>query len=106
MPDDRRGPTTTGRHRALVVDEPASQVRSNLSDRVAYLQGALAVADVRLVELEKDMTELQVTLKKLAEQNAQQSGALAFGRWLLGFVGLANIVALILWALKGQGHGP
>lgn len=102
--DDRRSPGAgnTGRHRALTTDAPGSGVRSNLSDRVAYLQGALAVSDVRLSELEKDMTALQKTLEELKETNAKMAGALTFAKWLLGAVGVGNIIALILWVAKGH----
>lgn len=100
MSDERRSPGNTGRHRAL--DDPISHVRGALSERVAYLAGALAVFDVRVSELEKDMTALQSTLEGLKKQNAEMAGALGFAKWLIGAIGVANIVALLLWALKGH----
>lgn len=49
------------------------------------------------------MTALEETLEKLKETSAKTAGALSLAQWLLGAVGLTNIVALLVWALKAAG---
>lgn len=129
MGDDERVPPSgrgTGRHRAVRdsdIDVWQTHERGKregatagqMRERVAYLGRQftmaerqvdslvtqMAVGNARTTELEKDMTALQATLKDLKEQNDKLVGAIVFAKWLGGFVGLANVVALIFWALKG-----
>ena len=70
---------------AMTVDE--LDTLAGIASAVRRIESTLAKQDERLLTLEKSATRID--------------GALTFGKWLLGFVGLGG-VTLIVWAMA---HG-